>query len=47
MGALLLFVAFLVMGLCLARCRRRFLREVAALLCLPITALVSLVNKCK
>lgn len=49
MLALLLFLAFLVMGLCLARGkeRRRFLAEVAALLYLPIGTLVSLLRRCK
>ena len=48
MGALLLLLAFLMMGLWMARgCRRRFLQELAALLCLPFTTLVSLIRQCK
>lgn len=49
MGLLLMFAAFLVMGLCLARGkeRLRFLKDVAALLYLPIGTLVSLIKKCK
>lgn len=50
MGMLLMFAAFLGMGLCLAKDktdRRRFLGGVGALLCLPIGALVSLIRKCK
>ena len=49
MLALLLFLAFLGMGLCLARGRerRRFLAEVAALLYWPVATLVSLLRRCK
>ena len=49
MLALLLFLAFLVMGLCLTKGegRRRFLADVAALLYLPIGTLVSLLRRCK
>ena len=48
MGGLLLLLAFLVMGLSLARGhRRRFLCDVASLLYLPVATLVSLIKKCK
>ena len=47
MGMLLMFTAFIVMGLCAAKGRsqrRRFLGGVAALLYLPIGAILALVK---
>ena len=48
MGGLWILLAFLVIGLCLAKGhRRRFLCDVASLLYLPVATLVSLIKKCK
>lgn len=50
MLALLLFLAFLGMGLCLAKGksgRRRFLGSVAQWLYAPIGTLLSLLRRCK
>ena len=50
MGALLVVLVFLLVGVCLARGRdgcRRFFADVAALLYLPIGTLVMLIKKCK
>ena len=48
MGVWIVVLVFLTAGLCLSKgCRRRFLRDVWWLLCLPVTTFVSLVKKCK
>ena len=50
MGLLLMFVAFLVLGLCLAKDktqRRRFLGGVVALLYLPVAVLLALTKNYK
>lgn len=50
MAMLWILLAFLVMGLCLAKGksgRRRFLGAVAELLYLPIGTLLSLLRRCK
>ena len=50
MGFLLMFGAFIALGLCMAKDktdRRRFLGGVAALLYLPIGILLALVKNCK
>lgn len=48
MGVSIVLLVFLTAGLCLAKGhRRRFLRDVAALLCLPVATLISLIKKCK